>query len=247
MRLIKKNVPIPPKQLRFMEKTEEDFLRNGDTIRDDLRAVAGLEPSSFVFDVGSGYGRLAHALIRWRGREGRYLGMDILPKHVAWCQAHLGGGSIRFEQMDVQNDRYNPKGKKTPTEVEFAPLNADVVVLTSVFTHMWPDDIVHYLKQIRIALANDGTAYLTFFLRNASQAQSEQEGRSEFPLRQEVSSFCSIHDPENPLHVIAYDEDWVLQQIEDTGLSCSQPPLLGSWCGRQSDRFQDVLVVTRAP
>ena len=158
MTFLKKSVPIPREQLRFMDKTEADFLRTGDTIRDDLRAVAGLKPRSFVFDIGSGYGRLAHSLIRWRGRRGRYLGMDILPKHVAWCQDHLAGRSIRFEHMDVQNDRYNSGGKKAPTEVEFAPLNADVVVLASVFTHMWPDDIVHYLKQIRIALADDGIA-----------------------------------------------------------------------------------------
>lgn len=243
---LNRSVPIPPKELRFMDATEEGFLRIGDAIIDDLRKYAGLERRSFVFDIGSGYGRLAHALIRWRGRRGRYLGMDILPRHIAWCQACLAGRRVRFEHMDVQNDRYNPGGRKAANEIEFGPLGADVVVLASVFTHMWPDDIGHYLKQIRVALADDGIAYLTFFLRNASQAQCEQAGLSGYPLRHEISPFCSVHDPENPLHVIAYDEDWVSGQIDKAGLQYVQPPLLGSWCGRKGDRFQDLVLVTRA-
>ena len=56
--------PIPPEKMRFMNEDEPGFLATGDELTRDARAWAGLDDASDVLDVGSGYGRFAHALLR---------------------------------------------------------------------------------------------------------------------------------------------------------------------------------------
>lgn len=119
-----------------------------------------------LVDVGCGYGRVAHALLRAGGFRGRYLGLDILPRQIAWCQENftpLSEGSLRFELVDIKNDRYNPAGRLSPRSVSFdvETGSADVVLLASVFTHMYADDIVHYLGEIRRMLRPEGRCLAT--------------------------------------------------------------------------------------
>src|SRR3954447_19991659 len=101
-------VPVPPAELRFMDKTEEGFLAIGESIAADLRELCGLRPDDAIVDIGCGYGRVAHALLRSGGFAGPYLGLDILARHIAWCRAHLSpvsGGRFRFEHLDIRNGR----------------------------------------------------------------------------------------------------------------------------------------------
>src|SRR5215217_4395513 len=104
--------------MRFMAEDDERFLRTGDETVAELRELAALTAKDRVLDVGCGYGRLAHALLRDDSFEGTYLGVDILRAPVEWCQAELApqsGGRVEFHAIDVANERYRPDGA-TPGE-----------------------------------------------------------------------------------------------------------------------------------
>ena len=55
--------------------------------------------------------------------------------------------NFRFRHVDVLNRAYNPQGRLDPENFEFPyPQDAfDFVFLTSVFTHMRPPEMRHYL------------------------------------------------------------------------------------------------------
>lgn len=237
--------PIPPDELRFMGEDAEGFIAIGDRLVGDLKRVAGLAARSTVLDIGCGYGRVAHALLRDRSFRGRYRGLDILPRHVAWCRDHLGNWRFRFCHLDVRNDRYNPNGQLEPTEASLpAPGGSvDVVVAASVFTHMWPEEITHYLTEIAGVLRPTGQAYLTFFLLNESwEALHESGSHGSVVLGHRHNNHTRFMNEDDPLHAIGYDQDWVLEEAERTGLVCRHVQF-GAWSGRADGQgFQDAMV-----
>lgn len=238
---------LPPTSLRFMGESDDKFLAVGDEMVSDLRRRAGLEANSVVLDVGSGYGRLAHALHRTAWFDGRYVGLDILPRHVQWCQEHLADDGFSFQVMDVHNGRYHPTGHTPPTEAIFpVDRNAfDVVCFFSVFTHMWGDEVARYLGQTRRALRRGGRTYATFFLLDDSWRALQDAGvQGEYPLTHRHGEHTRIMNPEEPLHVVAFDDRWLYRTIREVGLVRTATQL-GTWCGREGEGFQDAVVMRR--
>jgi SAM-dependent methyltransferase len=136
--------PLPPKRLRFMGESDQDFIALGDELVDALTKHAGLRAHSRVLDIGCAYGRLPHALKR-SGFAGSYLGIDILKKHVRWCSKRLGDQRFRFRHVDIENERYNPSGSLAVSDLDLDDERFDVIAAFSVFTHMWPEDVEAYL------------------------------------------------------------------------------------------------------
>lgn len=70
-----------------------------------------------IFDVGCGYGRVAHAFIRDDNFCGEYYGVDILQKQIQWCKDNLiamNSKKVPFDHLDVKNERDNSNGKHFP-------------------------------------------------------------------------------------------------------------------------------------
>ncbi|MEX2554709.1 MAG: class I SAM-dependent methyltransferase [Actinomycetota bacterium] len=248
----RRRLPLPPSSLRFMGDTDEGFLAFGEEVVAQLQEYAGLTPASYVVDVGCGYGRLAHGLLRWDGFKGRYLGMDILKPHVEWCQKNLRPHARRrfsFQHLDIRNDRYNPAGTLQPTTVALptADSTADIAVLLSVFTHMYPDEVIHYLSELRRIIAPNGRVNATMFLLNEDWAELDREDRCRYKLAHQLNEFTRFMDPENPLHAVGYEETWVREQVAKSDLAIDGPILFGSWAGRTGvPTFQDTVILRRA-
>jgi len=100
--------------------------------------------------------------------SGNYTGVDILPKHIKWCQENIESklDNYKFDHLDVINKRYNPEGIKKADEVtiDYKPIDFDLVCLFSVFTHMYEKDINHYLLQIYHNLKKGGLCIATLFM-----------------------------------------------------------------------------------
>ena len=231
-------LPLPPPELRFMGRSDEAFLDVGDDVVSELKDLVGLQPDDDILDIGCGYGRVAHALLR-HGHVGRYVGMDILARHVIWCADRLtpvSYGRHTFHRLDVENSRYNPTGSLRPTDVSLdlgpAP---NLVIATSLFTHMYPDAIEHYLRETHKFIAPDGRVFATFFLLNESQARMEREGRSAYPMRNRHDDVSRYFDEEDPLHAFACDQAWVESLVRSLGFEVEALEL-GSWCGRPTQR-----------
>jgi SAM-dependent methyltransferase len=242
--------PLPPAGLRFMGEDDARFMETGDQLVRDVRRWAGLTDGGVVVDVGSGYGRFAHALLRG-GFRGEYFGFDILPRHVRWCQAHLTRlirPRVRFGHLDVANARYNPKGKIRGEEVAFpvASRSADAVLLASVFTHMDEDHIFRYLSEARRVLKVGGRVLASFFLLEPQWAEAHAAGTTAYPMVHVRSPHCRYADAADPLFAIGYDLEWMVARVTELGLRLAEPPRLGQWARRAgAETWQDFLVLER--
>lgn len=242
-------IPVPPKELRFMGESEEAFLSIGDGLVHSMVEIAGLRPGDSVFDIGSGYGRVAHALMRAGWFKGGYEGMDILKNHVAWCQDSIGALSprYRFQHLNVLNKRYNPHGTVDPSAVVFPYSdNAfDRVCLFSVFTHMYEKEILHYLSEIKRMLRPGGTCLCTFFIFDDASLKSHVDGSLTHSLVFEVNPHCRYKDAKDPLFMIGYDEPWLRAQLSGLGFEISDIRR-GQWTGNKDGySFQDMAVIKK--
>jgi SAM-dependent methyltransferase len=243
-------LPLPPVELRFMGEDDAAFRRIGDGIVEDMIELCALRADAAVLDVGSGYGRVAHSL--WgHGFEGTYLGLEILPRHVAWCSDTLtpaSGGLLEFGHLDVRNARYNPGGSMAASEATFAVSDGvvDVAVLTSVFTHMYAVEIERYLAELARVLRPGGRALTTFFMLDETWLECELAGRSAtLPMRFALGESCRYHNEKDPLHAIGFTPTWIRAAVADAGLRiyALRP---GDWCGRRAARgYQDTVVLER--
>jgi ubiquinone/menaquinone biosynthesis C-methylase UbiE len=99
-------------------------------------------------DWGCGCGRIA----RWLAPEvaatgGDFLGCDLNPKLVAWCEKNLPG-------------RYFPNGLRPPLDLPDEAV--DLVYAHSVLTHLTEPTAIAWLAEVRRVLRPGGLALLTF-------------------------------------------------------------------------------------
>jgi SAM-dependent methyltransferase len=242
-------LPLPPPELRFMGEDDERFAAIGDDIVVDMIELCALRADAAVLDIGSGYGRVAHALAR-RGFEGAYLGLEILPRHVGWCSEHLtpaSGGRYEFAHLDVRNGRYNPTGSMAAEEATFdvATGSVDVAVLTSVFTHMYPAEVERYLAELRRVLRPGGRALTTFFALDDTWREAQLAGRVPMPMTHVLDASCRYHNADDPLHAIGFTPAWIRGAVARAGLHV-YAVRLGTWCGRPGALgYQDTFVLER--
>jgi len=232
-----------------MGESDERFRELGDHLVEMLRLHAGLKPDSRVLDIGSGYGRLPHALMRG-GFEGEYLGLDVQRRQIRWCARNLGSERFAFRHVDLHNERYHPAGKGSIRDLDLEQGSYDVVCAFSVFTHMWPEDVEAYLDVFRRALATDGKALATFFLIDEKWRRLEAEGKVALRLPNFRGAHCRYESEEEPLHIVGYDIEWVLRAGFVSGLLPAGPPVFGLWSWRPVEStgcvaYQDTVAFQR--
>jgi SAM-dependent methyltransferase len=208
----------------------------------------GLPLDGVVLDVGCGYGRLALGFLTGTEFTGRYIGFDILGKHVAWCRKNLTplAPSYRFKHADVRNARYNPHGKVEPDDFRFpAGIGTiDAIALFSVFTHLYRSDIEHYLREFRRVLKPGGVAVTTWFLFDEARMPAIVSERSAFAMTHELDEHTRYFSEEDPLHAISYDEALMRTLAAEAGLEVVSVER-GTWAGEPGLTLQDLVVLRR--
>src|SRR5262249_53101848 len=120
----------------------------------------GLQSHYSVLDIGCGIGRMARCLAGVLGGSGSYDVFDAVGWQIAWCQRNITPilPNFRFHHFDLANSTYNPGGTIDPESFRFpfAESSFDLVVATSVFTHMLPQALEHYLAEIARVLRKGG-------------------------------------------------------------------------------------------
>jgi SAM-dependent methyltransferase len=238
---------LPPKSLqRFVGGAYEEV---GTEFLDYLVQLCGLQPGDAVLDVGCGSGRMALPLTGYLNSEGRYAGFDISEKAIAWCQEHITRPhpNFDFEVADIYNSLYNPKGKYQSLDFRFpyADESFDVVFLTSVFTHMFPPDVDHYLDEIARVLKPGGRSLCTFFLLNEESLALIAAGKGTHNFKHERPGYRTIHEKREE-EGIAFPEAFIRELYGKRGLNVREPLRYGSWCGRTEHMsFQDVVIAEK--
>lgn len=240
---------VPPRRLDFVGHS--DFALTGDEFLHLFTEYGGLRTGDRVLDVGCGIGRMARPLTTFLDADAgaRYDGLDVNRDGIGWCRRRYRRHEhFRFQVADLFNTRYNPHGQFRAGEYRF-PYHDDLfdfVLLTSVLTHLLPEECEHYLAECARVLAPGGNLFATFFLLNDVSRHLIADGRAglEFIDPEEP---VSIVDEDVPEEAVAYAEDWVFETLRRHGLLLTsvQP---GSWCGREEFvSFQDVVIATKEP
>jgi SAM-dependent methyltransferase len=168
---------------------------------------------------------------------GRYVGMDIEKPNMDWCEENLSATNpaFNFFHQDVHNGMYNPQGKYRASEYRFPfeDRSFDLIFLTSVFTHLVPEDAQNYLREISRLLKPDGVCFCTWFL-----------------LGHDIKvKYMGPHSKETR---VGFGFRYVLEMLEEGGLTLLQEPVLGGWRGQKppfrnkNAGGQDILLLGRS-
>lgn len=223
-----------------------DFRRQGVAIANDLIDLAGLQHNHRILDVGSGIGRTARPLVTYLGPAGSYEGFDVVKTGVRWCQKHISSRfpNFHFRYIPLNNDLYRHSGDDA-AQFQFPyPSNSfNIAAVVSVFTHMLPEEVDNYLKELQRVLRMGGKVYATFFILNESSlaAMSRQ---SHFTFPYDYGHY-RLMDRKVKAANVAYREDYLLPLLKERGFKILHY-LPGYWSGRprpESHSFQDVLVL----
>jgi SAM-dependent methyltransferase len=239
---------IPPHGLWFVGG-EGDYKKVNEEFLGYFATLGGLKPDHRVLDVGCGIGVMASALTHFLSSQGLYAGFDIVPVGVKWAQRNIAAKfpNFSFVHANVFNQHYNPKGTLASNSFRFPYEDAifDFVFLKSVFTHLLPDSIEHYLAEIRRVLKPTGRCLATIFLMNEQSTSLITHGKSSIPL-EPYSDGCWVSDPKFPETAVGIEEPKFLGWCKGSWLTLEPPVHYGSWCGRKHFMsYQDIAILKR--
>jgi SAM-dependent methyltransferase len=214
-----------------------------------FRDLAGLQPDEAVLDIGCGVGRMALPLTGYLSPRGRYDGFDIVRENVNWCRRHIASrfSNFHFRHVNLYNREYNPRGKEHSSTFVFpySDSSFDFVFLTSVFTHMLPVEVCHYISEIQRVLKPGGRCFTTVYLLNEESNRLIDSGRSLISLQPAQEGF-RVHSHVVPETCVALDEELIDRFANSVGLIPQQPKHYGRWCGRDDGLdFQDILLLKK--
>jgi|SRR5438477_5539452 len=215
-----------------------------------FKDLCNLKPDEAVLDVGCGSGRLALPLTRFLSGAARYEGFDVSRPAIDWCASNITATfpNFRFQVADVRNEAYGVRGRLRPSEYSFPYGDEmfDFVFLTSVFTHMLPNDMRHYVAEVARVLKPAGRCLITYFLLN-SQSTELMPDKARFGLnfKYPIDNGCILNS-DVPEVGVAYHEKFVRAIYQSHGLRLMEPIHYGSWCGREKFlSMQDIVIATK--
>ena len=228
-----------------------DFVKAGNWWRHFFVEQAGLQPAHRVLDVGSGIGRIARGLTFFikNTEGGTYDGFDAIKLGVDWCTKNISSQhpNFRFQYVPLENDLYRNDGQNAAQFTFPYPDDSfDFVILTSVFTHMLPDEVERYLSEIQRIMKKGGTCVATFFILN-TQTRDILKSKTDFHFPHDYGHYALMDDKVKAANV-AFDTAFLEKTIAQSRLTISKK-IDGFWrLGKRENDvhdFQDVLILKK--
>lgn len=213
------DLPIPPLELReLVGLVDPSGYENPEHV--PVFAGLGVPEANYrsYLDFGCGCGRSARRLALQEPKPERYVGLDLHPGMIAWCQRELQPrvDGFRFEHHNVFNPGLNPD-RTLPWIAPFPVEDRSVSLIeaTSVFTHLIEGQAEHYLDEVARVLTDDGMLVATFFLFDKDIAPFLQDNQN--------ALYCNPFDATN---AVMFDRDWLRAAAASRELSIVrvQPP-----------------------
>lgn len=247
----KRDPLTPPRRLFFVGNG--DFKEIGNEFFNYFVQLADLKPHEKVLEVGCGIGRMAVPLMSYLKDGGTYDGFDIVRSGIRWCQKYITprASHFHFKLADIYNSDYNPAGRFKAVDYRFPyeDESFDFVFLTSVFTHMLPPDMEHYLSEIRRVLKEGGRCFITYFLLDKESLELVNAGASTIDFKYKVESYeeeCRIMNIDIPESAVAYSLEYIEQLYKKNCLGIMPPIRNGNWCGRKEYlSYQDMILAAK--
>jgi SAM-dependent methyltransferase len=250
----KEQYPVPPLHLMFDgPRSYELFRKMGEETLEFYKTSVGLKSTDSILDIGCGIGRKTIPLLDYLGSEALYVGMDIDRRGIDWLLRNVASRNERFVflQLDIFNKFYNPKGAINPSRLvlPFPDASFEVVALWSVFTHMFPEDIAHYLTEIFRVLKPGGRIVASYYLFNEKVLAMMQNSKTKINFFHELKN-CRTTNPNMPEDALAVNDTWLLTVHEHLDLK-PQPIFYGGWSdhisqvGAEIINLQDIVIATK--
>ncbi|SEL52538.1 Methyltransferase domain-containing protein [Bosea lupini] len=235
-------LPHPPPDSIFVG--DGDYRAIGAEFLGHFVRIGRLQPHERVFDIGCGIGRMAVPLTQYLDPErGSYDGVDPVMDGILWCAQTISPAypRFRFQRLDIAHPLYNPQGSLPGNEVRFGFANQsfDFITMTSVATHLPPEELVVYLHEAARLLAPGGRLFLTAF---ALDGQSTGQERLKFRRWGEGPGWYAIE--EAPLAAAGIDAGFLLEHATQAGLAVERLDP-GHWRGHSAAHYQDLLVAVK--
>jgi SAM-dependent methyltransferase len=240
----KKSSLYPPKGMIFTGAG--NFEKQGNDWIHLFTSNNWLKPESRVLDIGSGIGRIAIPLTGFL--KGTYHGFDVVKTGVDWCTKHISPKfpSFHFLHINLFNDLYTSRGKQA-SDFHFPyPDNSfDFACAISIFTHLLPDEVQNYFREVHRVLNENGIFVSTFFLID-EESNALMKQHKKFNFRYSMGDYLLMDKTVKSANV-AYRREFIYALIQITGFEIVKE-FPGHWCGRekvQEIAFQDILVLKR--
>lgn len=248
----------PPGLVRDGSSSLANYISTGAHFADLFKTYLPLSHDSVVLELGSATGRMSRQFTSLLSAQGRFTGVEIMPAQVAWCQEEIAGRfpNFQFIHADIYNTEYNPGGSVKASSYSFpcGDNEVDIVILTSVFTHMLRHDVAHYLNEIQRVLKPGGFCFATFYTyarEELSKIYSDDAGaKFNYPVYKGADNMPLVvcADSQCLEEAVAYNKEFVEAMHSRARLDvCRYLP--GNWLKRTVPcfSFQDVLISRKNP
>lgn len=208
------------------------FLRWPFEYRAYLTLLCGLRTNSSILELGCNHGRTMLGLVDYLRAPGRYEGLDIMPRQIAFAQQeiHSRWPIFNFTLADVHSAHYNPTGRLDAETYRFPypDRSFDVVYACSLFTHLLPAATANYFRESRRVLRPGGRCLFSFLLLDGYRKRGVPTYSYRFEYPVEGYGRVAAHDPKVPEKVIAYEASLVHDMAEEADLKVERM-LPGFW------------------
>jgi SAM-dependent methyltransferase len=225
-----------------------DFVETSFSMLALLRLVGGLHRNARILEPGCGLGRIAFAIAHYLDRNGCYYGFDVSRDAIRVAQSIFPEESnMSFQHADLYNKMYNEGGAVRVKDFSF-PFDDgyfDTVILTSVFTHMLPIDVRHFLMEISRVLVAGGICFCTFFAFDELAKDNLSTGKATLNIVHPFADGCFVLNRSVPENAVAYDMQTLQAMIAESGLHIEKV-YWGQWSGHNTFlTYQDVFLLRK--
>ncbi len=207
----------------------------------------GLQPEHSVLDVGCGIGRNTLPLLKYVSPAGSYEGFDVTASGIRWLQRYVTAKfpHFRFQlAAGIYSGLYNPAGDQDASCYDFpySEGSFDFAIAVSVFTHMAPFAVSHYLSEIARVLKPGGRLMCTIYLLDDEALAMVQAGKSAIGFSNDFGAY-RLQNASLPEFAIAFDEKYFLHCAAEAGLHLKGGVQRGSWRNEGIHTGQDLVVL----
>lgn len=224
-----------------------NYIEIGETFFEYFKDYGQIQPDSRILDIGSGIGRMAIPFTSFLNENGNYQGFDVVAQGVNWCTEHITTkySNFTFTHTPLKNDLYNLNTDAEAKNFTFpyADHSFDFAFLTSVFTHMMPADVLHYLDEIHRVLDDQKRCLATFFILDEIARERMKSSKMNFSVQREN---YALMDEKVKEANVAFDKDFIFREIEARGFQITHY-FPGTWSGRTENTlsYQDIIVLKK--